>query len=300
MARALETTEEAYAVMVEKALDRNPELALMGSCVLVMLMKDQDVYVMNLGDSRVVLAQERMNDRQCSVVLTKEDSRCRNRSRESLVRVELDRISEESPMHNQNSHVCSVNKNREISLCRLKLRAVQLSTDHSTGIEEEVLRIKAEHADDPQAILNERVKGHLKVTRAFGAEFLKQPRFNDALLEMFRVDYVGSSPYLSCTPSVAHHRLCSNDRFLVLSSDGLYQYFSNDEVVSHVAWFMENMPDGDPAQYLIAELLSRAAKKNGMDFHELLDIPHGDRRKYHDDVSVMVISLEGRIWRSSG
>lgn len=38
----------------------------------------------------------------------------------------------------------------------------------------------------------------------------------------------------------------------------------------------------------------------GMDFHELLDIPHGDRRKYHDDVSVMVISLEGRIWRSSG
>ena len=38
----------------------------------------------------------------------------------------------------------------------------------------------------------------------------------------------------------------------------------------------------------------------GMDFHELLDIPHGDRRKYHDDVSVMVVSLEGRIWRSSG
>lgn len=38
----------------------------------------------------------------------------------------------------------------------------------------------------------------------------------------------------------------------------------------------------------------------GMDFHELLDIPQGDRRKYHDDVSVMVISLEGRIWRSSG
>ncbi|URD82346.1 PP2Cc [Musa troglodytarum] len=87
--------------------------------------------------------------------------------------------------------------------------------------------------------------------------------------------------------------------FLVLSSDGLYQYFSNEEVVSHVTCFMENAPEGDPAQYLIAELLIRAAKKNGMDFHELLDIPQGDRRKYHDDVSVMVISLEGRIWRSS-
>lgn len=38
----------------------------------------------------------------------------------------------------------------------------------------------------------------------------------------------------------------------------------------------------------------------GMDFHDLLDIPQGDRRKYHDDVTVMIISLEGRIWKSSG
>lgn len=39
---------------------------------------------------------------------------------------------------------------------------------------------------------------------------------------------------------------------------------------------------------------------SGMDFYELLDIPQGDRRKYHDDVTIMVISLEGRIWKSSG
>jgi len=80
---------------------------------------------------------------------------------------------------------------------------------------------------------------------------------------MFRVDYVGNGSYLSCASSVVHHRLSSSDRFLVLSSDGLYQYFSNEEVVAHVTWFMENVPEGDPAQYLIAELLFRAAKKNG-------------------------------------
>lgn len=300
MSRALETTEEAYMEMVEKAIDINPELALMGSCVLVMLMKDQDVYVMNLGDSRVILAQDRLNDRHGNSSLTKDDAKHRSRSRESLVRVELDRISEESPMHNPKTGVFKINKNREISLCRLKMRAVQLSSDHSTSIEEEILRIKAEHADDYQAIMNDRVKGQLQVTRAFGAGFLKKPKFNEALLEMFRIDYIGASPYLSCIPYVLHHRLCSSDRFLVLSSDGLYQYFSNEEVISHVAWCMENVPEGDPAQYLIAELLFRAAKKNGMEFHDLLDIPRGDRRKYHDDVSVMVISLEGRIWRSSG
>lgn len=136
MARALEKTEEAYMEMVEQAFDTNPELALMGSCVLVMLMKDQDVYVMNLGDSRAILAQERQNDRHPNMNFGKDDLRHRNRSRESLVRMELDRISEESPMHNQNCQINMMNKNRDISICRLKMRAIQLSTDHSTSVEE--------------------------------------------------------------------------------------------------------------------------------------------------------------------
>lgn len=136
MSQALDKTEEAYMKMVENNLDKNPELALMGSCVLVMLMKDQDVYVMNLGDSRAILAQERPNDRHPNPSLIKDDVRHRNKSRESLIGMELDRISEESPMHNIDRHVNKMNKNREVSACRLKMRAVQLSTDHSTSIEE--------------------------------------------------------------------------------------------------------------------------------------------------------------------
>jgi hypothetical protein len=37
----------------------------------------------------------------------------------------------------------------------------------------------------------------------------------------------------------------------------------------------------------------------GMESRQLLDIPLGERRHYHDDVSIVVISFEGRIWRSS-
>lgn len=92
---------------------------------------------------------------------------------------------------------------------------------------------------------------------------LVQPKWNDALLEMFRNEYIGTSPYISCSPSLCHHRLCPKDQFLVLSSDGLYQYFSNQEVVSHVENFMAKFPEGDPAQHLIEELLYRAAKKAG-------------------------------------
>lgn len=80
---------------------------------------------------------------------------------------------------------------------------------------------------------------------------------------MFRNEFVGTAPYITCTPSLRHYKLRPNDQFLVLSSDGLYQYLSNKEVVLHVENFIERFPDGDPAQSLIEELLFRAAQKAG-------------------------------------
>lgn len=90
-----------------------------------------------------------------------------------------------------------------------------------------------------------------------------QPKWNDALLEMFRIDYVGTSPYISCLPFMYHHRLGPKDQFLILSSDGLYQYFTNEEVVAEVELFISLYPEGDPAQHLVEEVLLRAAKKAG-------------------------------------
>ncbi|XP_027335169.1 protein phosphatase 2C 29-like [Abrus precatorius] len=283
MSRALQVTELAYLDMTDKLLGTNPELALMGSCLLVVVMRDEDVYVMNVGDSRAIVAHyepKEINSNAGDV----------GSSTESIV--------EESLALGESGNAITLGN--EGPAQEMRLVALQLSTDHSTSIEEEVIRIKNEHPDDTQCIVNDRVKGRLKVTRAFGAGFLKQPKWNDAVLEMFRNEYIGTTPYISCSPSLRHHRLCQRDQFLILSSDGLYQYLNNEEVVSHVESFMEKFPEGDPAQHLIEELLLRAAKKAGMDFHELLDIPQGDRRKYHDDVTVMVISLEGRIWKSSG
>ncbi|KAJ4957999.1 hypothetical protein NE237_025110 [Protea cynaroides] len=284
LSRALEVSESAYLEMTDKVLDGNPELALTGSCLLVVLMRDEDVYVMNVGDSRAIVAQY-----QPQAIDSSNDPRGRNDGAEEGI------VEESSSGGDEVARLANENPAE-----RMRLTALQLSTDHSTSIKEEVLRIKEEHPDDNQCIVNDRVKGRLKVTRAFGAGFLKQPKLNNALLGVFRNDYIGTAPYISCYPSLHHHKIGANDQFLVLSSDGLYQYFSNEEVVSHVENFMEKFPDGDPAQHLIEELLFRAAKKAGMDFHELLDIPQGDRRKYHDDVTVMVISLEGRIWKSSG
>ncbi|KAL0309853.1 UNVERIFIED_CONTAM: putative protein phosphatase 2C 23 [Sesamum radiatum] len=265
LSEALRKTEAAYLEIADMMLLENPVLALMGSCVLVMVMKGDDVYLMNVGDSRAVLAKKTESDSQFG--------KTRKDYEESLYGYEY-----------ENEHT---------------LTSHQLTMDHSTSVKEEVRRIRNAHPDDASAVINDRVKGSLKVTRAFGAGFLKQPKWNNALLEMFRIDYIGTSPYITCSPSLCHHRLEPKDKFLILSSDGLYQYFTNEEAVAEVETFMLTFPEGDPAQHLVEEVLFRAAKKAGMDFHELLDIPQGDRRRYHDDVSIIIISFEGRIWRSS-
>jgi serine/threonine protein phosphatase PrpC len=90
-----------------------------------------------------------------------------------------------------------------------------------------------------------------------------QPKWNNRLLEVFKIKYVGTGPYITCTPSLYHHRISSHDKFLVLSSDGLYQYFTNKEVVDQVESFTAQYPDGDPAKHLVSELVLRAASKAG-------------------------------------
>jgi serine/threonine protein phosphatase PrpC len=55
LARALRKTEEAYLGVADKMVAEFPELALMGSCVLAMLMKGEHLYIMSVGDSRAVL-----------------------------------------------------------------------------------------------------------------------------------------------------------------------------------------------------------------------------------------------------
>lgn len=96
-----------------------------------------------------------------------------------------------------------------------------------------------------------------------------QPKWNNALLEMFRIDYVGNSPYLNCSPWLRHHRLGPKDKFLILSSDGLYQYFTNEEAVAEVDVFNFLFPEGDPAQHLVEQVLLRAAKKAGNYQHHI-------------------------------
>ncbi|KAK4796373.1 hypothetical protein SAY86_028699 [Trapa natans] len=237
---ALNQAENDFLCMVEQEMDDRPDLVSVGSCVLVVLLHGNDLYTLNLGDSRAVLATyDGSND---------------------------------------------INWEKD-------LKASQLTDSHTLENEIEKARIIQEHQDDPNAIVMGRVKGKLKVTRAFGVGYLKKANLNDALMGILRVRDLRSPPYISTQPSLNFHRISRNDHFVVIASDGLFDFFSNEEVVMLVHSCITDGTSTDPAKFLLDQLVSRAAKTAGFSTEELKSVPAGRRRKYHDDVTVMVIIL---------
>lgn len=245
---ALAQAESDFMYMVEQEMEDRPDLVTVGSCVLVVLLHGQDLYTLNLGDSRAVLA-----------------------------------TSDHSTNNSDNE-------------C---LKSVQLTESHTVDDETEKQQLLSEHPDDPLIIVGGRVKGKLKLTRAFGVGYLKKKKMNDVLMGILRVRNLSSPPYIRTQPSVNIHRVSEYDRFVVVGSDGLFDFFSNDEVIKLVDSFILDNPSGDPAKYLLEQLMIRAAENAGMSMEKLASIPVGRRRKYHDDVTVIIILLGKNNWTST-
>lgn len=233
---AVEQAENDFLSMVEHDMDDRPDLVSVGSCVLVVLLQGTDLCILNLGDSRAVLA--------------------------SMPYAKMDTV-----------------------------KAIQLTEIHSLENPSEYQKLLADHPNESKVVTGDKVKGKLKVTRAFGVGYLKQKKFNDALMGILRVRNLCSPPYVYTNPHTLSHKVTEDDLFVVLGSDGLFDFFSNDEVVQLVYQFIHDSPFGDPAKYLIEQVVHKAAKQAALTAEQLMRIPVGSRRKYHDDVTVVVIIL---------
>lgn len=80
---------------------------------------------------------------------------------------------------------------------------------------------------------------------------------------ILRVSNLCSPPYVSTRPFTMSHEVSENDLFVVLGSDGLFDFFRNEEVVELVHKFIQDKPLGDPAKYLVEQLILRAAENAG-------------------------------------
>lgn len=175
----------------------------------------------------------------------------------------------------------------------IECRALQMSIDHNLSFSAIREQFIAEHADMPDAVTEKRgryrVKGKVTVTRAFGDLYLKYSEFNrEPLFTRFRVSEPFNPPLLTAEPHVAVRLLNPHDAFVIVGSDGLFELLSNQEAVDIVA----SSPRKDIARELIRAAMHRAAEKHEIPYSELLRMSAGERREYHDDITVVVFFFD--------
>ncbi|KAJ2041327.1 [Pyruvate dehydrogenase [acetyl-transferring]]-phosphatase 1, mitochondrial [Coemansia sp. RSA 2337] len=196
-------------------------------------------------------------------------------------------------------------------------KAVRLTEDQTGSTPSEIARIQNEHPGEDAVISGGRVLGNLMPSRAFGNMRFKWPL--DIQQEIFPFLYdLGfngaqtpkhclTPPYVTAEPVVTRHKLSSNDKFMVLASDGLYDNLSDDQVVEAVAqWYEANkvtknesagclaVKDSNAATHLIRAALSIDWKgtQGSLTARRLLAIPSPHSRRYRDDISATVVTLD--------
>ena len=161
------------------------------------------------------------------------------------------------------------------------------------------------------------VKGRLQLTRSIGDAYLKYHEFN-APAGVHRsagrhIPPPFTPPYVSHEPEMHHVNLCTSDKFLVIASDGIWDFLSPQEAVEIVS-SCGSKNATEAAALLVEKTIERAASRYGecltpsfsstaaitfppwpdsflgLSASELQMLPTGsDRRRKHDDTTVVVL-----------
>mmetsp|Transcript_19504 Transcript_19504/g.27388 ORF Transcript_19504/g.27388 Transcript_19504/m.27388 type:complete len:377 (+) Transcript_19504:293-1423(+) len=182
-----------------------------------------------------------------------------------------------------------------------KLEAIALSNDHNAREPVEQAKLRALHPNEKDIIYCKQstscyVRGRLQPTRSFGDAYLKYSEFNaqpgqhSSAGRHIPAPY--TPPYISADPEIQHHVIDpSKDEFILLASDGLWDYMDNEEAIEVV----NRSEDKEKAsENLIKEVLERAARHHKIDggVDSLKALPSGRaRRVKHDDLTCVVVFL---------
>ncbi|XP_021721664.1 probable protein phosphatase 2C 25 [Chenopodium quinoa] len=177
-----------------------------------------------------------------------------------------------------------------------KIVAEQLTREHNASMSEVREELMSTHPDDASILVQKqgvwRIKGIIQVSRSIGDAYLKSPELAlDPSFPRFHFAEPIRRPVLTAEPSVHTRTLKPNDQFLIFASDGLWEHFTNDEAVE----FVHNSPRAGIAKRLVQKTLKRVARKMNLKDEELRNVEKGERRKYHDDITVVVIYLDHNL-----
>ncbi|KAG7400956.1 hypothetical protein PHYBOEH_003867 [Phytophthora boehmeriae] len=175
------------------------------------------------------------------------------------------------------------------------LSVEQITFDHSANDEREQRRLRMLHPDDYDIVceIGERnfyVKGRLQPTRSIGDTYMKVKDVNRAPMPRgLRIRGNFRSPYISAVPDVFQVDLnARTPEFVVLGSDGLYGELKNEEIVQLVGEFREQGVE-NVSLALREAVLERIAAIYGTTSADLENVLPGNRRDYHDDITIDVL-----------
>lgn len=180
-----------------------------------------------------------------------------------------------------------------------KVQGTNLCRIHSSNLLEEQQRLAAQFPNEKNIVVCKRpkacyVKGRLMPTHSFGDLHLKHSEFNNPERYPRNFGFRKSNipnftgPYISHKPDIQIKAIRPSDQFLILASDGLWDEMTEQEaaeVISHCT-------TGEEAVNLLLETaLRKAAESSKMSISDIKELKLGDRRSYHDDISIVVIPL---------
>jgi len=155
-------------------------------------------------------------------------------------------------------------------LCR-NFAPYALSQDHKPSREDEAKRIK----DAGGFIINNRVMGELAVSRAFGdCEFKKgiQSIIEEEGGIINSEDKNWFEPLITAEPDIEVTQITKDDQFLLLACDGLYDVFTEEEIINFVK---KDMLEHKDAQRCCQNLTHQAIRE----------------RNSRDNVSIILVIL---------
>lgn len=185
--------------------------------------------------------------------------------------------------------------------------ATNLSSDHNTSSSSEIRRIQNEHQDEPNLFQRSRLKGILRPTRHIGGALLKE-KVAKQFLQKGCIPEPWNPPYTTSQPEITCHPILEEDKFVIIASDGLWDFISSEEAVQIVGEYLtlasRNMLDDvSVSTFLIERALSKVPicehptnmpdeMKDANTIHKVLEIPIPNRRNAYDDMTVTVVFLD--------
>ena len=153
------------------------------------------------------------------------------------------------------------------------------------------------------------VKGRLQPTSTLGDFYLKSPFYNLNIKNLYNDKYINDKiekyegPFIESVPDIKIFNLTKNDNYLIIGSDGLWDYLNSKEIVELTKQFL-NEKNNNFIDYeiyenssklafgLMQKIIEKSAKKSGIDAFGILEMNLGKKlRRIHDDITIIILDL---------